>query len=84
MPACLKHSELPFNQKHPIILPACHAAVQLLVEREHKANNHEGTEEVRSVVHQKYWIIGQTNLVQRLQLNCVLCQKQDKLGRLKN
>ena len=72
-----KQSELPFDQKHPISLPFNHIAVQLFVEQEHKANNHEGIEYVRSVIQQKNWVIGLKYLLQRNKLNCDLCRKRD-------
>ena len=72
----LKHSELRFDKKHPIILPANHIAVRIFLEREQKANNHERTEYVRSMIQQKYWVIGLRNLLRRIKLNCVLCRKR--------
>ena len=72
-----KHSELPFDQKHPISLPSNHIAVRLFVEQEHKANNHEGTEYLRSVIQQKNWVIGLKYLLRRIKLNCDPCRKRD-------
>ena len=42
----LKHSNLDYNAKHPILLTAKHPVVQLLLERAHRDNVHEGTEYV--------------------------------------
>ena len=73
----MKQSELTFVQKHPIILPANQVAVQFFVEREHEVINHEETAYVRSLIQQKYWIIGLRNLLRRIKLNCVLCRNRD-------
>ena len=44
----LKHSNLDYNAKHPILLTARHPVVQLLLEKAHRDNLHEGTEYVRN------------------------------------
>ena len=54
----LKQSRLDYNTKHPILLTAKHPVVQLLLERAHRDNLHEGTEYVRNMIQQEYWIIG--------------------------
>ena len=38
----LKHSNLDYNAKHPILLTAKHPVVQLLLEKAHRDNLHEG------------------------------------------
>ena len=50
----LKHSNLDYNAKHPILLTAKHPVVQLLLERAHRDNLHEGTEYVRNMLQQEY------------------------------
>ena len=40
----LKHSNLDYNAKPPILLTAKHPVVQLLLEKAHRDNLHEGTE----------------------------------------
>ena len=46
----LKHSNLTYNAKHPILLTAKHPVVQLLLERAHRDNLQEGTEYVRNLL----------------------------------
>ena len=57
----LKHSNLDYNAKHPILLTAKHPVVQLLLEKAHQDKLHEGTEYVRNMLQQEYWIIGLRN-----------------------
>ena len=40
----LKHSNLDYNAKHPILLTAKHPVVQLLLEKAHRDNLHDVTE----------------------------------------
>ena len=46
----LKHSNLAYNTKHPILLTAKHPVVQLLLEKAHRENLHEGTEYVSKML----------------------------------
>ena len=69
----LQHSNLPYEQKHLIILIANHPIVQLKLIYEHESNNHEGTEYVRSLIQQQFWIIGLRNALRQIKRNCVLC-----------
>ena len=53
----LKHSNLAYNAKRPILLTAKHPVVQLLLEKAHRDNLHEGTENATNMLQQEYWII---------------------------
>ena len=57
----LQHSRSSYEVKHPILLSAKHYVVIKLIEDAHRANFHEGTEYVRRVPRQEYWIIGLRN-----------------------
>ena len=46
----LKHSNLDYNAKHPILLTAKHPVLQLLLEKAHQDNLHESTEYVRNML----------------------------------
>ena len=50
----LKTSSLGFNAKHPILLTAKHQVVQLLLEKTHRDDLHEGTEYVKNMLQQEY------------------------------
>ena len=54
----LQHSRSSYEVKHPILLSAKLYVVIKLIEDAHRANFNEGTEYVRSVLRQEYWIIG--------------------------
>ena len=74
----LKHSNLAYNAKYPILLTAKHPVVQLLLERLHRDNLHEGTEYVRNMLQQKYWIIGVKNAIQKKQVKMYQMQTQER------
>ena len=72
----LQHSKSSYEIKHPILLSAKHYVVIKLTEDAHQANFHEGTEYVRSVLRQEYWIIGLRNALRSVKAKCVKCRKQ--------
>ena len=73
----LKRSNLDYNAKHPILLTAKHPLVQTLLERAHRDNLHEGTEYVRNMLQQEYWIIGLRNALRKLKSKCIKCRHRN-------
>ena len=48
---------MDFNVKHPILLHWKHHVLEIFLRKEHKNNSHEGTEQVKNIVQQRFWII---------------------------
>ena len=67
---------LSFEQKHPIILYSQHPVVKMFLLQFHSENFHEGVEFLRSIVQQKYWIVGLRSDLRRIKNNCLLCRKR--------
>ena len=73
----LKHSNLDYNAKHPILLTAKHPVVQLLLERAHQENLHVGTEYVRNLLQQENWIIGLSKALRKIRSGCIKCRHRN-------
>ena len=71
----LNKSMLPDETKHPILLSAKHPAIILFLRQAHVDNHHEGTEHVRNILQQQYWITGLRNALRRIKYSCVQCRK---------
>ena len=71
----LKKSCLTYDQKHPILLNFKHPVIRLLVEHEHKLQNHEGIEHARNILQQKYWILGLRSGLRSVRNNCFKCRE---------
>ena len=71
----LQHFKSSYEIKHPLLLSAKHYVVIKLIEDAHRANFHEGTEYVRSVLRQEYWSIGLRNALRSVKVKCVKCRK---------
>ena len=76
----LRHADASYEMKQPILLSTKHPIVGKLIEDAHESNYHEGTEYVRSVLQQNYWIIGLRNALRNVKLKCVKCRKQQVGG----
>ena len=64
-----------FETKHPILLHWKHNVVELFLRNEHKNSPHEGTEHVRNIVQQKFWILGIRNALRSIRNKCIRSQK---------
>ena len=73
----LKHSKIDYNAKHPILLTAKHPVVELLLEKAHRDNLHEGTEYVWNMPQQEYWIIGLRNAFRKIESKCIKCRHRN-------
>ena len=70
----LQLSDLSYESKHPIILPACHIA-RLLVMFQHVHLKHAGVSTLIATLRSAYWIIGLRRIVKRVCRECIPCRK---------
>lgn len=71
----LRHSNLPFEAKHQIILPKNHLTVHLLIDHYHKANLHAGTQLLQSILQEQYWILAARSTIRFRIFRCIQCFK---------
>jgi hypothetical protein len=76
----LTHSQLDFNQKHPILMSAKGRIASLLVDYYHSTNLHTGPALVLSLIRQKYWILSARNLIRQRVHKCNSCFKLKPLS----
>ena len=67
--------QLSFETKHPILSHWKHHVVELFLQNEHKNSHHGGTEHVRNIVQQKFWILGIRNAFRSIRNKCIRCRK---------
>ena len=72
----LEKAPLQLDAKHPIILPASHHVVRLIIEFYHHASGHSGTEHVLSMIRERFWIVKARAAVKRSLNYCFNCRKQ--------
>lgn len=71
----LGQSTLPYDQKHPIIIPAKVPIVDSLIECAHKAVLHGGVQLTLAQIRKKYWIIRGGQQVKAVLTRCVSCHR---------
>ncbi|XP_038116813.1 uncharacterized protein LOC119769011 [Culex quinquefasciatus] len=70
----LEHSSLPYEAKHPVILPRHHVTT-LLVRALHVENLHVGPSGLLAIVRQQYWPLKARNVVRDVTRKCLQCFK---------
>ena len=77
----LNHSDLPYDAKHPMILPAKHPVAGLIVLHYHQLNGHVGSYQVLAEIRQRFWIVNAVSTIKRVLSKCHMCKRQSaKLG----
>lgn len=71
----LCHSELSFNQKHPLLLPSKSILTTLLIRETHISNMHAGIQTTCAILMQNFWILSVKNSVRSVICKCVPCWK---------
>lgn len=72
----LGQSELPYESKHPIILPADHHLTKLIIQSIHEETAHGGPQLMTTVLRKKYWVIRGKRAVNNIYKKCVICKRQ--------
>ncbi|XP_076384323.1 uncharacterized protein LOC143262574 [Megalopta genalis] len=68
----LKHSPMPFNQKHPLILPKARIT-SVIIESEHRAQLHAGVQTTLYAIRRRYWPIDGRSQIWKAIKGCVTC-----------
>ncbi|CAH8428700.1 unnamed protein product [Schistosoma turkestanicum] len=71
----LQQSGLPFEVRHPIILPHNHFITRLIIRHYHEANGHMGVNFLISTISERYWIIKAVKTIKSVLNNCYKCRK---------
>lgn len=71
----LNNADLPYFERHPLILPPKHIITQRIIEAAHKQSLHGGTQLTLAYIRRNYWIINGRNTVQNVIRNCIRCRR---------
>ncbi|XP_057335449.1 uncharacterized protein LOC130674197 [Microplitis mediator] len=71
----LSFSNLPFDAKHPIILPKNNHVTNLFIRHTHRIHLHCGVQQTLYILRRKYWIIEGRSQVYKILNKCVQCCK---------
>lgn len=71
----LVNANLPFERKHPIILPKNHVLTDLLLRQEHVKLMHCGAQQLLCSIREQYWPISGRNSCKKIVRQCITCFK---------
>ena len=67
---------LPYDRRHPVLLPSRHPFSSKIVAAFHRRLNHVGTDFVLSHVRQHFWIVRGRELVKKIRRQCPDCVRE--------
>ncbi|GFU21860.1 integrase catalytic domain-containing protein [Trichonephila clavipes] len=71
----LRHSNLPAQQKHPILIPNNHSICDLIIKHYHVLYLHTGTEATLANIRTRFWIVNGRSKVKGIIKQCIQCLK---------
>lgn len=71
----LQNAPLPYNQKHPILIPRNSHLAKLICQLYHKNTLHGGAQIMRSLIQTQFWIIGIGKLIKSAIHKCLVCHR---------
>jgi len=69
----LKNSDLPYEAKHPILLPKQSQLTILLIDDVHSLHCHPGPQTMQNIPHQDYWILSARSVIRKRLHQCIPC-----------
>lgn len=71
----LKNSEIPYDARHPILLPHGHKLTEMIVLNEHIRNLHSGLQSTISAVRARFWPLSVRSTTRKFIRKCIVCFK---------
>lgn len=71
----IENANIPFEQKHPILLPKVHYVTKLIMENVHINNKHAGAQALLAITRQRYWPEAGKKLAEDIVKQCVSCTR---------
>ncbi|XP_011859356.1 PREDICTED: uncharacterized protein LOC105556853 [Vollenhovia emeryi] len=71
----LRHSELEFAQKHPILLPTNNHVTENIIREAHIKLGHAGSQATLYTIRQRFWLLNGKNRVKGVIRKCITCAR---------
>ena len=73
----LKYTDcLPWETRHPIILPRSRWITKLIIKDSHEKNQHGGTNQVLGHLSSRYWIVSAREAIREWMKECMMCRRR--------
>jgi len=71
----LRNSTLPYDSRHPVLLPGTSPTVESLIRETHVQLGHLGRETMLSHLRTRYWIVKGNSTAKKITRNCISCRR---------
>lgn len=71
----LTNANIPYENRHPILLPRRDHVINLIIDDCHRCNCHTGSHLLISLLRQRYWIVSARNVIRQRIRQCNFCFK---------
>jgi len=69
----IRHADVPYDQKHPILLPRKCRLTKLIIEGTHKRYLHPGCQALQYILSQNFWILSARRAIKEVVSKCIQC-----------
>ncbi|CAI6373892.1 unnamed protein product [Macrosiphum euphorbiae] len=69
----LKHAQIPYKEKYPLLLPKTSRLTTLLIDYVHRENGHPGPQALQNILSQDYWILSARSIIRQRTHRCIPC-----------
>ncbi|XP_029345710.1 uncharacterized protein LOC103309099 [Acyrthosiphon pisum] len=69
------HASIPYEQKHPALVPKRHPFTSILIHHYHKENCHPGPATLQRLIQQRFWIISARQVIRSHLRLCIPCYR---------
>ena len=73
----ISNALLPTSSKSPILLPARHTFVKLVVKQTHDWVKHSGINATLTALRERYWVLRRRETVKKVVRHCVVCRRYE-------
>ncbi|XP_071573524.1 uncharacterized protein [Temnothorax nylanderi] len=71
----LRHADLNFSQRHPVLLPSNNHITELIIRETHIRLCHAGSQATLYAIRENYWLLNGKNRVKGVIRKCVICSR---------
>lgn len=71
----LRHSDLPYDSRHPYLLPKDGPFVRLLIRHFHVENSHVGPNALQAILSREFWILSARRIIRHIIFKCMPCYR---------
>ena len=73
----LANTDIPFQEKHTVLLPRNHHLAALIVREAHERVFHNGVKDTLTEVRSRFWILKGRALIRKMMHQCINCKKSE-------